>query len=255
MLRLMLTRDDILGRLVPALRERADVNAAWLGGSDAFHAADALSDIDLCVDVADGAAHAVLDAIDAELRALSPVVARLDVPEPAWHGHSQRFWRLRDAPETLLVDAAAMERGNPRMRFSERETHGEPAILFDKLGIVAPAPLDVADNTQRMAARRAALRIREAIFGSFPMKEAARGRALDALHFHHAMLLQPLVEALRMRWCPERFGFGMRYLHRDLPPGVADRLTRLAFVSDLDDLRAKAPEAREWLREELSREA
>jgi hypothetical protein len=65
------------------------------------------------------------------------------------------------------------------------------------------------------------------------------------------MLLQPLVEALRMRWCPERFSFGLRYLDRDLPAPVLGRLTGLAYVSSLDDVREKAPRARAWLAEEL----
>lgn len=247
------TRRLLIDTLVASLRPREDVHAAWLGGSDAFGAADDLSDVDLCVGVSDGASDAVLDAIEAALLTLSPIRARFDVPQPSWHGHAQRFYRLEDAPETLLLDVAAMERSSAGMRFDEREQHGEPVVLFDRLGIVRSRPLDVARNEELLRARRDVLLRREVIFGGFPLKEAARGRSLDALGFYHSMLLQPLVEALRMRWCPERFSFGLRYLDRDLPADVVARLRELAFVRDLDDLREKAPIARAWLAEELAR--
>jgi hypothetical protein len=249
----MVTRDALLSALVPALEPRADVNAAWLGGSDAFGAADDLSDVDLCLDVAAGSSERVLDACEDALRSLSPIAARFDVPQPSWHGHAQRFYRLELAAETLLLDVAAMERGGSGMRFDEREAHGEPVVLFDKLGVVRSRPLDREANEAAIARRLVALRAREALFGGFSAKEGARGRALDALAFYHSMLLQPLVEILRIRYCPERFSFGLRYLGRDLPPDVLARLGELAFVSSLDDLREKAPRARAWLDEELSR--
>lgn len=247
------TRQQLVETLCAAVRPREDVNAAWLGGSDAFGASDHLSDVDLCVDVADGAAAAVLDAVEEALRSLSPIQARWDVPEPSWHGHAQRFYRLEDAPETLLLDVVAMERSSAKWRFDEREAHGEPVVLFDKLGIVRSKPLDRAANAAAMRARRRMLALRETIFGGFAEKESARGRTLDAFGFHQAFLLGPLVEILRMRYCPERYTFALRYLDRDLPPDVVAKLRSLAFVSDADDLRRKSAVARAWLREEITR--
>lgn len=246
------SRQQVLDAARAALEPRRDVHAAWIGGSDAFGAADALSDIDLCVDVDDGRADDVLDALEQAVTKLSPILARWDVPQPSWHGHAQRFYRLRDAPETLLLDVAAMERSNAKNRFDEREAHGEPIVLFDKAGIVRTRALDRAANDEAMRARRVALRARERLFGGFPEKECARGRALDAWAFHQSMLLAPLVEILRMRWCPERYSFGMRYLDRDLPADVLARLKPLAFTTGLDDLRGKAAQARAWLDDELT---
>jgi len=248
----MLTRREVVSHLHRDLEALPFVNAAWITGSDSFGAADDRSDVDLCLDVADGSSDRAFEALEASLERLSPIVARWHVPEPAWHGHRQRFYRLADAPETLLVDVALKERSTVAQRFDERETHGEPHVLFDRLGIVHARPLDVAANDARIRERLDQLESRAALFTCFAAKEAARGRALDALWAWQAFVIAPLVEALRIVHCPERFSFGMRYLHRDLPPPLAARLQDLAYVRDLADLRTKEPGARAWLGEALA---
>src|SRR5512132_2247696 len=90
------------------------VNAAWLGGSDAFGRSDELSDVDLQVDVDDGRVAATFGAVEAALAAASPIVARLVMPMPTWHGHAQRFYRLRDTTEFTAVDVVAFQRSDPR---------------------------------------------------------------------------------------------------------------------------------------------
>jgi predicted nucleotidyltransferase len=71
-----------------ALLPLAHVNAAWLGGSDAFGRYDELSDVDLQVEVDDGHVAATFGAVEAALAAASPIVARLVMPLPTWHGHA-----------------------------------------------------------------------------------------------------------------------------------------------------------------------
>src|SRR5687768_1752854 len=123
-----LSRLDLIEHLARVLETKPWIDAAWLGGSDAFGSADDMSDVDLNLDVADGRATDALATVECALEALSPIVARVVVPEPAWHGHRQRFYRLRDAPETVLVDVLVMERGSKAPRLDEREQHGEPIV-------------------------------------------------------------------------------------------------------------------------------
>ena len=94
-------RQQVVEVLRAALQPLSWVNAAWLGGSDAFGRADELSDVDLEVDVDDGYVAATFGAVEAALAAASPIVARLVLPMPTWHGHAQRFYRLRDTAETI----------------------------------------------------------------------------------------------------------------------------------------------------------
>ena len=58
--------------------------------------------------------------------------------------------------------------------------------------------------------------------------------------------MKPLVELLRMRHCPVRWDFGMRYLDRDLPPAVYDQVRDLVFIHHPDDLEAKLVSATVW---------
>ena len=60
-------RQQVVEVLRAALEPLAFVNAAWLGGSDAFGRADELSDVDLEVDVDDGQVAATFGAVEAAL--------------------------------------------------------------------------------------------------------------------------------------------------------------------------------------------
>jgi hypothetical protein len=69
-------------------------------------------------------------------------------------------------------------------------------------------------------------------------KELQRGGPIDALHFYQSLLAR-VVELARMRHCPDRFDFGGRYLRRDLPAPVYERLEAPYYVRDLEDLAMK----------------
>src|SRR5688500_18435773 len=99
----------------------------WEAGSAAFGAVDARSDIDLQAVVEDGAVPATVELVERALGAIAPIDVRYELPQPAWHGHWQCFYRLAGSPPDLFVDLVLIEKSNPR-RFVEREIHGEPRI-------------------------------------------------------------------------------------------------------------------------------
>lgn len=244
-------REQVIEVLRDALLPLPHVNAAWLGGSDAFGRADELSDVDLQVDVDDGFVAATFGAVEAALAAATPIVARLVMPMPTWHGHAQRFYRLRDTAETCAVDVVVFERSDPRRYYNQPERHGRPLVLFDRAGVVRPVPLDPAELDATLAA--AVNGIRERLPFTLPQaaKEVRRGDALAALGSYHRYLLAPLVMLYRVRHTPARHDFGSRYTRDDLPPEVQETLAELSFVADLDDLAAKLPRAERLLRELL----
>ena len=220
-------REQVVEVLRGALLPLPYVNAAWLGGSDAFGRSDELSDVDLQVDVDDGRVAAAFGAIEAALAAASPIVARLVMPMPTWHGHAQRFYRLRDTAEYTAVDVVVFKRSDPRRYY------------------------DQAELAATLAAAVAGIRERLAFTLPLVAKEVRRGDALAALGSYQRHVVAPLVMLCRVRHTPARHDFGSRYTRDDLPAEVQETLAELSFVADLDDLAAKLPRVERLLRELL----
>jgi len=246
----IVSRDRLIDVLRGTLQATDGVDAAWEGGSAAFGSDDALSDVDVVAVVADDAVDATFARIESALDALSPVTLRHDVAGTP--GFAQKFYRLRDAGEFLVVDLVLIRRSDPLL-FREVELHGRGPVWFDRSGILIEAHLDVAADAALAAARVPALATAFAMFQHIVTKERLRGRAVDALAFYKSMTLRPLAEALRLLHCPERRVFGLRYMSRDLPPETCMRIEALAFVRDLDDLGAKHDQATRWFAQCIAR--
>lgn len=240
----MLTRDAIIAALTTRLEDLPSVHALWIGGSDATRRRDAYSDIDYCVLAEDGAAAGIFAAAEAALESLSPIEINYRLPQSPWPHMEQAFYRLRDAGPHLLVDFCILSNKAPAdARFLERERHGEPRVLHDPDGLLAPVPLDRAAHEQRIAAKVEDLRRRFPLFQTMVERNLARGLPVDALHFYMNFTLRPVIDILRIAHCPDRFDFGPRYLAFDLPPQAAAEVERLSFVPDAEGLRARLAEA------------
>jgi hypothetical protein len=235
-------RSHIIEALHTAYEAMPDAWAAFLGGSDATGRTDALSDIDLVVIVADGAVEPALAIAHEALESLSPIVHRWRVPEPTWHGHAQEFLALADADPAHFVDLLVVQ-GSADERFLEPERHGRPLVLFDRLGLVHPDPLDRAALHGRIDERLATLRQRFPLFQTLVSRAVDRGFAAEAAGAYQDLTLKPLIELLRIRHCPDRFDFGARYLDRDLPPTLRTEVESLALpgtLAQVEQFRARA---------------
>jgi hypothetical protein len=238
------TRQQIIDTLHRALGALPAVRAVWLGGSDATGRTDRYSDVDCLALVQDEAVEPAFTAVAAALDDLSPIEQQYRIPEPTWHGHSQVFYRLQNAPPWLLVDLAILKLSSaPDNRFLEAERHGQQQILFDHDDLVQAAPFDRAGHEAAMQARLLHLAARFDLFHIFVNKAIWRQDPADATGAYHTMTLRPLVELLRMRHCPDRYDFGLRYLQRDLPPDVYQQVAPLFFCSDLAELERKQARA------------
>lgn len=245
-----IARSQLVGVLQQALLQLDAVDAAWEGGSAAFGSEDALSDVDAVAVVADDAVESTFAHVEAVLQALSPIALRYDVPGTA--GFAQKFYRLRDAGEFLVVDLVLMRRSDPLL-FRESELHGRARTWFDRRDVLVETHLDADADVEQAHARVPALAVSFAMFQHVVTKERLRGRAMDALVFYQSMTIRPLVEALRLLHGPERRIFGLRYLTRDLPPAAYRRIEALAYVRDLADLAGKHEVACQWFDQCIAR--
>ncbi len=254
----MLTREDILASLKTVVEPLPYALAMWEGGAASYGRVDQWSDLDVQFDVADEHAEDALAVVDQTLQALSPVEIRYRVPEPTWHGHLQVFYRLRDTSPFLMVDLVVMKHSNPE-KFLEREIHGEAVFHFDKAGLeklsadgsqqAVVKTFDEAAWQGRLEGRKANLRATFELFQPLTLKELPRGNGIEALAFYMGFTLRPLVEALRIRYAPRHHHFATRYIHYDLPPEIVQRLERLYFVADPNEIAGKRAEAEAWFNE------
>ena len=222
-------RERLFAAVLPMLQADATVRACWEGGSVAMGRADEFSDIDLYV-VAEMARHqAVLDAFEAALGQAASIGHVWPVDPPAFAEVSQRIYLLRDAPRFFAVDCAVLTLA-ATAQFLERERHGEPRILFDRDHAITAPPLDRARHEARLCKRLEQIRASWPVYRTIVEKELARGHALDAIGFYFGGLMRPLIELVGMRYRPERFDYGWRYLHAELPVELQRELEAFAYV-------------------------
>jgi hypothetical protein len=238
--------------MLAALRARLEplpfVHSMWEGGSAAFDTDDELSDIDLQLDVDDDQVEAAFAEVRAALESLGPLDFRWELALPTWHGYPQHFYHVAGSPEFLYLDLVVRPLGQEQ-RLTEREQHGEPRIHFDKRGLVQASALDRAAHAEKVRARYQTLRTSFAMLAGLCRKELLRGDLAAAVGFYHTHTLRPLVEMLRIKHCPERHDFGLRYLSRDLPAEDAQRVTRLCFFGSAAELSERHAEAVAWFTE------
>lgn len=224
-------RARIFAAVLPVLEADPSVRGCWEGGSVATGRADLFSDIDLYV-VADTPRHQpVLDTVERALESATPIRHVWPVEPAPFPGVSQRIYLLDNAPRFFMMDCAVLTADGARP-FLERERHGEPRILLDRDGAIGALPLDRVRHDTRVSQRLAQIRASWPVYRTVVEKELARGRSLDAIGFYFNGLLRPLIELLGMRYRPEKFDYGWRYLHYDLPADVQHQLETFAYVAD-----------------------
>ncbi|MGE0394386.1 MAG: hypothetical protein AB7N54_20775 [Alphaproteobacteria bacterium] len=232
-------RARISSAVTDALRPLPEVFAGWEGGSAAFEAVDAYSDIDLEYLVSDEASFEHLYAAAEEaLATVSPITA-CHTPLKG------RYYKLRDGGDFLLVDLIFFRVGDAD-RHLEVERHGSKVPLFDKGEWLRPTPLDAGALASQRDRRFRELQAWFPMSQVFVRKAILRGQDAEAVGAFWAYTLGPLVELLRMRYCPVRWDFGVRYVDRDLPPAVYDRFRDLAFSRDLGHLEVQLERATAW---------
>lgn len=239
-------RRRIIKAVSDGLQPLAYVLAGWEGGSVAFDREDEYSDIDLNFLLDDTCPEDLFYmAVESALHTISSIVAI----------HSQppgRYFKLQDSDDFLLVDVCIFHTEG-LAECLDVERHGRIRPLFDKGEWLQGEPLAEGLRAVNRAKRLEEHLVWFSISQSFVRKAILRDQHVEALASYWGYTLKPLVELLRMRHCPPRWDFGMRYLERDLPEPVYNELRRLVFVGESDDLAEHLLKATAWA-ERLLRE-
>ncbi len=244
-------REAILPALKTALEPLEYVHAMWEGGAISFDRIDEMSDIDLYVDVEDSRVADVFPVVEETLERLCGIKLKYHVPLPPSHPYAQAFYRLKRASEFLLVDVAVMKHG-AEDKFLEPEIHGKALFHFNKAGAVKVPRVDGEKFVATLKSRLEKIQVRFEMFRCFVPKEMKRGNYVEALDLYTRLVLELLLEALRMKHKPLHYNFRTHHILHDLPRDVVERLRALYFVSDETDLARKLGLAEEWFRQTTS---
>lgn len=240
-----ITRETILQALKVRLEALPYTHAMWEGGAAAWGRVDEWSDIDLQIDADDDHLADAYKEIEAGLEALAPIDLSFRVPYPDTHPYWQTFYRLKGTSPFLLIDLAVF-RHSAVDKMLEVEKHGKQVVWFDKDGTVAEPHIDRDQHRQMLVKRRESLKSEFAIFQVMVLKEINRNHPVEAVQYYYRHTLQPLLQALGMKYRPERYNYHTRYVYDELPEEVVQKLEKLYFVNNLMDLEMRQKEAEEW---------
>jgi hypothetical protein len=227
--------DDVLRLLADLPRHVPALQVVVVNGSAVTGSWDEHSDLDVeawC----SGDAATTYAAVLACVRERFDVDHVWELPEATWPNGRQCFIHLQpDAGDlsrpTRLVDVVVLT--TPDRLTMDTRRHGTPMVLHDPAGLLHLEDDDEAEMSaqrsravEQTAARRqtAAWLVERAI---------ARGDLAEATALHLRFAVEPLVRLLRIRHCPARHDFGLRYLRTDLPAGMAERVEALLPGPDL----------------------
>jgi predicted nucleotidyltransferase len=245
--------DDWLAWLAKRGETDPDVSVVFVGGSAVTGGYDEHSDLDVDVLTTPGESVATYRRLlDAALRDFA-VDQVWELPEATWPDGRQAFLNLTaDAGDmtrpTRIIDLHVSDLADEHRIIDERR-HGVPHVVHDPDGLVELRHDDEEPMAQARAEAVAQAAARRPTAQWLVNRAIARGDLVEAQAFHFGYGVSPLVRLLRIRHCPARHDFGLRYLGTDLPAGYAERV---AALFEGDDLQARADATFAWQDELLA---
>ena len=235
----MKNRSEIKEGLKSLLEKNDKVIAVWEGGSAATGFLDDHSDLDLAVVCEDESVEEVFVEIESHLGLEYGIEEKFRMPEPAWHGFSQCFYKTGNVPGLFYFDIAVIKRSNPN-KFTETDRHGEAVIWFEKEKMVIPSVTPEEEITAK--GKKLYHMATDTLFlTEIELKKAlARKNFTEAFHQYYLIIYRTLGILLNLKYRPCKSDFGLRYADRDYAKDDAQFLEGLFKVASTEELREKS---------------
>jgi hypothetical protein len=244
-----LTRyDDVIAWLTEMGATDPDVRAIWLCGSAVTGGYDEWSDLDVEL-LATAGTH-----VATYQRLLTSYGDRF-APSSVWQlpatvaPGTRQFISVIDADPgqltapTRIVDLVVKDLSDAA-RTVDVVRHGRPLVVHDPDALVRVGPESRDDQRTAIAETIEQTRQRREVGHWLVNRAIARGQLPEAVSLYLRFALTPVVQLLRIRDCPERHDYGLRYLHTDLSPADAARVD--ALLPGVERLRALSDDCFAW---------
>lgn len=208
-----MTKADIIKKLRPYIENNQDIVAAWEGGSKATGRADMYSDLDLMIVTQNDSKEMVFNTIIAYLELAFGIERQYRVKEPAWHGFSQGFFKLKHTPAYFYIDLAVMTKDTDDKFISEHR-HGNAVIWFDKEDVLDSTPLSFKTIEQKIATTYSHATDVDFLFIIETKKQLYRQNFSEAFTAMYRFLQSSASVMFNIEHRPYQVDFGLRYAYR-----------------------------------------
>ncbi len=236
--------DDVLAWVSDRAEHDPDLLCGWIGGSAATGGYDEHSDLDINLLAAPGTFVRVYDDLVASLVSTFEPTSLWQLPAATYADGRQCFATFDDAPGSLaaptrLVDIVVYELSDEHRHVDVRR-HGTPLVCFDPHDLLVERH-DDEDGLRRGRDETVSQVRQRRLVGEWLVNRAIVRRHLpEAVSLYLRFALTPVVQLLRVRDCPERHDYLLRYLHTDLDAADVARIdTLLPGVERLRELSAE----------------
>ncbi|MGC9366731.1 MAG: hypothetical protein ACP5FK_06785 [bacterium] len=236
----------ITAGLKELLISNSEVISAWEGGSAATGYKDELSDLDLVLICKDQSVDEIFKQIEKFLDRNYRIKTTFHVPQPAWHGHSQKFYILHQSPDLFYVDLL-IQKESAGNRFLEPDRHGNAQVWFDKQGLINPVLSDAEEAKKKMAKMFWIIEQSYELLIRDVKKQLVRKNLIDAMDEYQVLVSRRLVPLLNFKYRPAKYDFGMRYTYRDFPQKICEKVENLLLINNLNHLQEKLDCAQKWI--------
>lgn len=235
-------RREIIDKLRNALEKNSSVFAFFLEGSDAHGTVDEYSDIDI---------HLVIDGENFESvsRSIEEALPNIDLRLPhmqTGYAGPKMLYHVEGTPKFLIIDVT-LQSYSDLMKVRARGK----SMLFDKKGVLE-SEQEATDNEKKDTLSRI-----EDIETRIPLRmmclerNLKRNNYLDTLQTYHKLILDKLIEALRLLYCPQWPDIGLKHAMVDLPVEIVKDIEDLYRVSSIEEIQEKSKKADELLKKTL----
>ncbi len=210
----MLTKQQIREDLHQLVYEIPQAIAAWEGGSAATGFVDDYSDMDLIIVCEDESVELIFEKLENYFESRCGIERKHRVPEPAWHGFSQCFYKIGNVPELFYMDIGVIKKSIPD-KLTESDRHGFAAIWFEKEPTIDSTPCPQEKRDARCKQFYATAVQTDFLMCLEIKKNLSRQRYSEAFPFYYQFVSRQLGIMLNLKYRPEKVDFGLRYASRD----------------------------------------
>ena len=233
----------IVGELKKVLEPKTSVHAMWIAGSIAEGYNDALSDVDIWLDIDDGEDQSVFDSTEKFLQ----TKGELDVnfgegPTPPF---SHQIYHLANMDPLHFIEVTLHSHSH---KFGLFDSLRKVKILFDKDSSTKFEPFDKLSYDKMLKDRKKFLLEKIELGELSVKKELLRKQFLDAMHNYQFWLVEPIIELARIKYAPLKVTYGLKHGSRDLPEDTVKEIESLYIIKSLDNLSNKVQEVKAMIK-------